>query len=58
MKSIKNKKMITYPVVGLLLLLVVVVGLEVEVGVKVGDVVVCVFLDQHCGRTHFDKRSM
>ena len=50
--------MITYPVVGLLLLLLLLVGLEVEVGVKVGDVVVCVFLDQHCGRSHFDKRSM
>ena len=34
---------------------VVVAGLEVEVRVGVGDVVVYVFLDQRCGRTHFDK---
>ena len=51
MKHIKNKKMITYPVDGLLL--VDVVGLGVEVGVA--DVVVCVFVDQRYGRTHFDK---
>ena len=48
-KHIKNKKMIIYPVVGLLL----VVGLEV--GAEVGDVVVCVFVDQCYRRKHFDK---
>ena len=53
MKRIKNKKMITYPVDGLLLVVVVGLGLEVEVGV--GDVVVCVFVDQRYGRTHYDK---
>ena len=50
MKRIKNKKMITYPVDGLLLVVAVGLGLEVEVGV--GDVVVCVsvFVDQRYGR--------
>ena len=48
--------MITYPVVGLLLVIVVVVGLEVEVEVEVGvGDVVCVYLDQRYGRTRFDK---
>ena len=42
--------MITYPV-DRLLLVVVGLGLEVEVG----DLVVCVFVDQRYGRTHFDK---
>ena len=50
MKRIKKKKMITYPVDGLLL---VVVGLGLEV--EVGDLVVCVFVDQRYGRTHFDE---
>ena len=53
MKRIKNKKMITYPVDGLLLVVAVGLGLEVEVGV--GDVVVCVLVDQRYGRTHYDK---
>ena len=43
----------TDPVDGLLLVVVVGQGIEVEVGV--GDVVVCVFVDQCYGRTHFDK---
>ena len=51
MKRIKNKKMITYPVDGLLLVVAVGLGLEVEVGV--GDVVVCVLVDHR--RTHYDK---
>ena len=44
--------MIIYPVVGLLL--VVGLGLGLEVGAEVGDVV-CVFVDQCYRRKHFDK---